>query len=83
MSFLRGVICLLFFVSGAPAAEQPTAAVPKAELVPGVHTSVPFGYFGIEGKIEEMLGAKVDFMTEPAQKPWLQEEIDRDRVHVF
>lgn len=43
----------------------------------------PFGYFGIEGKIEEMLGAKVDFMTEPAQKPWLQEEIDRDRVHVF
>lgn len=43
----------------------------------------PFGYFGIEGKIEAMLGAKVDFMTEPAQKSWLQDEIDRDRVHVF
>jgi predicted nucleotidyltransferase len=43
----------------------------------------PFDRFGIEGKIEAMLGAKVDCMTEPAQKPWLQEEIDRDREYVF
>lgn len=43
----------------------------------------PFGFFGIEGKIEEMLGAKIDFMTEPYEQPRLKSEIDRDRVHVF
>lgn len=39
MIFLRSVICLLLFVSAALAAEQPAAAVPKAELVPGVAIS--------------------------------------------
>ena len=43
----------------------------------------PFGYFGIEGKIEDMIGAKVDFMTEPSRNERLRAEIDRDRVHVF
>ena len=44
----------------------------------------PFGYFGIEPKIEAMLGIKVDFGTEPKDRqPRLQAEIDRDRVHVF
>ncbi|MBM6576161.1 nucleotidyltransferase domain-containing protein [Microvirga sp. SRT01] len=43
----------------------------------------PFGYFGIEGSIGEMVGAKVDLVSEPARKQWLQAEIDRDRVVVF
>lgn len=43
----------------------------------------PFGFFGIEGRIEEMLGAKVDFMTEPTDEARLRAAIDRDRVHVF
>ncbi|NYD91524.1 nucleotidyltransferase family protein [Sphingomonas melonis] len=43
----------------------------------------PFGFFGIEGRIGEMLGIKVDLVTEPVKKPWLQAEIERDRVHVF
>ena len=44
----------------------------------------PFGYFGIEPRIEAMLGMKVDFGTEPKERqPRLQAEIDRDRVHVF
>jgi uncharacterized protein len=43
----------------------------------------PFGFFGIEERIAEMLGTKVDLVTEPARKPRLQAQIDRDRIHVF
>lgn len=43
----------------------------------------PFGYFGIEGSIGEMVGTKVDLVSEPARKQWLQAEIDQDRVVVF
>lgn len=44
----------------------------------------PFGYFGIERRLEDILGSKVDFGTEPHdQQPRLQAEIDRDRVRVF
>ena len=44
----------------------------------------PFGFFGIEDKIQAMLGGvKVDLVTEPARGDRLQAEIDRDRVHVF
>lgn len=39
MSFLRGLLCLLLFVSSALAAEEPAAVVPKAELLPGVAIS--------------------------------------------
>ncbi|MBI0476138.1 DNA polymerase III subunit beta [Sphingomonas sp. MA1305] len=43
----------------------------------------PFGFFGIEGRIAEMIGAPVDFMTEANDEPILQAQIERDRVHVF
>ena len=43
----------------------------------------PFGFFGIEDRIADMIGVKVDLVTEPTRRPRLQGEIDRDRVHVF
>jgi predicted nucleotidyltransferase len=44
----------------------------------------PFGFFGIGDRIASLLGAKVDFVTEPHEHaPRLQAEIDRDRVRVF
>ena len=43
----------------------------------------PFGFFGIEEKIADMLGTKVDFVTEPTHRDRLQAQIDRDRVDVF
>ena len=44
----------------------------------------PFGYFGIEDRLAEILGTRVDFGTEPhEQQPRLQAHIDRDRVRVF
>ncbi|TPG20028.1 DNA polymerase III subunit beta [Sphingomonas koreensis] len=43
----------------------------------------PFGFFGIEEQIADMLGVKVDLVTEPTDHPRLQAQIDRDRVDVF
>lgn len=34
-------------------------------------------------RLNELLGAKVDLISEPARKPHFQAEIDRDRVHAF
>lgn len=42
-----------------------------------------FHYAEIAERLEEMLQSKVDLLTEPARKPRMQAEIDRDRVHVF
>lgn len=42
-----------------------------------------FDYAVIAERLEEMLQSKVDLLTEPARKPRMQAEIDRDRVHVF
>ena len=37
----------------------------------------------IEQRIAEMLGTKVDLITEPVRKPSLQQQLDRDRIDVF
>ncbi len=42
-----------------------------------------FAFADLEFQIEQMLGAKVDLVIEPARKPRLQSEIDRDRKRVF
>lgn len=42
-----------------------------------------FGFFGVEDQIAEMLGVKVDLVTEPTRRPRLQAQIDRDRIDVF
>ena len=43
----------------------------------------PLGFFTIEPRLEEMLGTKIDLVTEPARRPRLQANIDRDRISVF
>lgn len=34
-------------------------------------------------RLSDLLGAKVDLVSEPARKPRFQAQIDRDRVHAF
>ncbi|HEX8224962.1 MAG TPA: nucleotidyltransferase family protein [Allosphingosinicella sp.] len=34
-------------------------------------------------RLNDMLGAKVDLISEPARRPDFQAEIERDRVHAF
>ena len=40
-------------------------------------------YINLEEKLAELLGVKVDLVSEPARKSRLQAQIDQDRVHVF
>ena len=42
-----------------------------------------FSIAGISDRLEEIVGAPVEFISEPAAKPRLQAQIDRDRVDVF
>lgn len=38
---------------------------------------------GLNVRIEDLLGAPVDVVTEPVRRPRFQRRIDQDRVHVF
>lgn len=40
-------------------------------------------FVGVQQRLAELLGRKVDLVTEPSRKVQFQAEIDRDRVHVF
>jgi len=40
-------------------------------------------YVDLNDQLTSILGTAVDFVSEPARRPRLQAEIDRDRVHVF
>ena len=80
-----GITNLAIFGSTARNEARPDSDVDLVASVDydAVRALGPFNFFGIEGKIEEMLGPKVDFMTEPSRNDRLRVEIDRDRVHVF
>ena len=80
-----GITNLAVFGSTARNEARPDSDVDLVASVDydAVRALGPFKFFGIEGKIEEMLGAEVDFMTEPSRNDRLRVEIDRDRVHVF
>jgi uncharacterized protein len=42
-----------------------------------------FGFVDLGQRLERELNAKVDLVIEPARKPRLQREIERDRKRVF
>jgi predicted nucleotidyltransferase len=42
-----------------------------------------FDFVGIELFLDEQLGQKVDLVKEPTERPYLQAEIDRDRVRAY
>jgi predicted nucleotidyltransferase len=80
-----GITRLALFGSTARDEARPDSDVDLVASIDydAVRALGPFGFFGIEGKIEDMLGAKVDFMTEPTDEIRLRAAIDRDRVRVF
>ncbi|MDR6788585.1 putative nucleotidyltransferase [Sphingomonas sp. BE138] len=56
------------------------------DVAAALHPDVSFGAFKLvrlERRLAEMLGTRVDLVTEPSDRPRLQAEIDRDRVVVF
>ena len=81
-----GIERLSIFGSTARGEERADSDVDLAAVInyETVRRLGPFGFFGIEGQIEGMLGGvKVDLVTEPTPGPRLQAQIDRDRIDVF
>lgn len=80
-----GITRLSIFGSTARDEARPDSDVDLVATVDydAIRALGPFGFFGIESRIEDMLGAKVDFMTEASLEPRVQAQVDRDRVHVF
>lgn len=80
-----GIVRLGIFGSTARGEQRPGSDVDLVATMDfdQVEKLGPFGFFGIEDRIAEMLGANVDLVTEPTRRPRLQAQIDRDRVHVF
>jgi predicted nucleotidyltransferase len=81
-----GIARLSLFGSTARGEDRSDSDIDLAAIMDydQVRTLGPFGFFGIEDHIAEMLGGvKVDLVTEPTRRLRLQAQIDRDRIHVF
>lgn len=79
----RGVLSLSLFGSTARGEECEESDIDLAvRFDPQARVGL-FSYAGIADDLEQILGVKVDLISEPARKPWMQIEIDRDRVRVF
>jgi predicted nucleotidyltransferase len=53
-----------------------------AELDPEAHIGL-FGLAAMERRLAELVGRKVDLLSEPVEKPRLRDNIERDRVRAF
>jgi uncharacterized protein len=78
-----GIRRLSLFGSVARGEAKPDSDVDLlAELDPEAHIGL-FGLVGLELKLGEILGRKVDLSTEPVRKDYLRANIERDRRVVF
>ncbi len=78
-----GVTGLSLFGSTARGDQRPDSDVDIAARLVRDGSIGLFELAGIHTRLNDLLGVPVDVVTEPARKPRLQVEIDRDRVHVF
>jgi uncharacterized protein len=78
-----GLTSLSIFGSTARGEEGPTSDVDLAATFDRSKKVGIFKYAAISGALEDLLGVPVDLVGEPARKPRMQQEIDRDRLHVF
>lgn len=78
-----GVTALSLFGSTARGEARPDSDVDVAlTLDPERHLGL-FRYVAIGEHLEDILGVKVDTVSEPVEKPRLRQRIDQDRAHVF
>ena len=78
-----GVEHLSLFGSVARGDETPSSDIDLAAIFRSEQRIGLFQYAAIAFELESILGGAVDLVGEPARKPRMQIEIDRDRVHVF
>jgi uncharacterized protein len=78
-----GIRHLSLFGSVARGEAGPESDIDLAvELDPEAHITL-IGLIGLESKLGELLGRKVDLLPEPIQRPRLRANVDRDRRHAF
>jgi predicted nucleotidyltransferase/PHD/YefM family antitoxin component YafN of YafNO toxin-antitoxin module len=78
-----GIKRLSLFGSMARNEAEPGSDVDLAAELDRDRTIDLFQYGEMAGRLEQLLGRKVDLLIEPVRKARMQAEIDRDRVHVF
>jgi uncharacterized protein len=78
-----GVLHLSLFGSVARGDAGPQSDVDLAAIFDPARRMNLFSYAAISDRIQEIVGAPVDLIGEPARKPRLQAQIERDRVRVF
>lgn len=78
-----GVVHLSLFGSTARGESGPNSDIDiAASFDPAARLSL-FDIAGIELRLSEILNRPVDLLQEPARKPYLRREIERDRVRAF
>lgn len=78
-----GVVSLSLFGSVARGESRPDSDVDVAATFdPGARVGL-FGFAALSTRLHDLLGGKVDLISEPARRERLQAEIERDRLRVF
>ena len=78
-----GVEQLSLFGSTARGEEGPQSDVDLAARFAPEAQVGGFAFVAIADRLEAILRIKVDLVAEPARKVRMQQQIDRDRIHVF
>jgi uncharacterized protein len=79
----RGVVHVSLFGSLARGEDTLASDIDIAVVLrPGSRVS-GYAFEGIELFLNEQLGRKVDLVSEPTVRPYLQAEIDRDRIRAY
>lgn len=78
-----GVVRLSLFGSTARGEDRADSDVDiAADFDPAAELSA-IDIAGVEARLTEILGREVDLLEEPARRPSLRQEIERDRVLAF
>jgi predicted nucleotidyltransferase len=78
-----GIVQLSLFGSVARGEARPTSDVDVAVKLDPRRCIDLFDLGGINIQLQDLLGASVDLITEPARRSQFQRRIDQDRVLVF
>jgi uncharacterized protein len=79
----RGVAHVSLFGSLARGEDTDTSDIDIAVVLrPGARVS-GYDFEGIQLFLDEQLGQTVDLVNEPTVRPYLQAEIDRDRIRAY
>ena len=78
-----GVVALSLFGSVARDEAGPASDVDVAVRLDHARKLDLLDFAAINLRLSDLLGAKVDLISEPARKVRFQAQIDRDRVHAF